>query len=243
MMEKSKRNKSITIHYLQHVPFEGPASIKKWADNNGHPITGTHVYQDQSFPELKAFDWLVVMGGPMSTCDEDKYVWLKEEKKFIRQSIAAGKTIIGICLGAQLIADVLGAAVYPNEHKEIGWLPVELTPQGLASRLFKDIPRKFYAFHWHGDTFDLPDGAVPLVKSNGCENQAFLYNNRVMGIQFHLESTKHSVNELVKNCGKEIVSGKYIQNKETMLSIPDHDYQQLNQIMFSILNRLPAPTD
>jgi GMP synthase (glutamine-hydrolysing) len=243
MMERNKIRKSINIHYLQHVPFEGPASIKQWADDNGHPITGTHVYKNHSFPELTEFDWLVIMGGPMGTCDEDEYLWLKGEKKFIRQSIAAGKTVIGICLGAQLIADVLGADVYPNKQKEIGWFPVEFTPQGFASKLFKDIPRKFYAFHWHGDTFSLPDGAEHLVKSNGCENQAFIYNDRILGLQFHLESTKRSVADLVKNCENDIIPNKYIQNRETILSIPDHDYHQLNHIMFSLLNRLPAAID
>lgn len=243
MMEKSKRNKNITIHYLQHVPFEGPASIKQWADDNGHSIIGTHVYQNYSFPEIKSFDWLVVMGGPMSCYDEEKYAWMSDEKRFIRQSIDAGKTIVGICLGAQLIADVLGAAVYPNKHKEIGWFPVELTPQGIKSDLFKDIPRQFNAFHWHGDTFSLPDGAEHLVKSKGCEHQAFIYNDRIIGLQFHLESTNRSVKDLVKNCENEIIPGKYIHNSKEILSIPDHDYLQLNHVMFSILNRLPTPVD
>lgn len=231
------------IHYVQHVPFEGPATIANWAQTRNHALTATHVYQNQSFPSLSEFDWLVIMGGPMNIYEENKYPWLVSEKNLVRQSIDAGKTVIGICLGAQLIADVLGAKVYANKEKEIGWLPVELTPEGMASTLFGSSPRRFTAFHWHGDTFDIPDGAVHLAKSDGCENQAFLYANRVLGVQFHLESTRQSVNELVLNCEEEIISGKYIQESRTMLSVPDDDFHQLNHVMFSILNRLPIPTD
>lgn len=227
------------IHYIQHVPFEGPASIAKWADTRGHSMTATHVYQNQSFPNLKAFDWLIIMGGPMSIYDEEKYAWLGKEKAIVKQSIDSGKTVIGICLGAQLIADVLGADVYPNEYKEIGWHPIELTPEGTASELFGFLPARFTAFHWHGDTFSIPDGAVHLSKSEGCENQAFVYDSRVLGLQFHLESTRESVGALIENCRSEVISDKFIQSFDVLLSHPDDGFRQLNDGMFGILDRLP----
>jgi GMP synthase (glutamine-hydrolysing) len=226
------------INVIQHVPFEGPASIANWAQTHNHVLTEIHAYQNHSFPSLSNFDWLIIMGGPMNIYEEDKYPWLVNEKDFVRQSIEAGKTFIGICLGAQLIADALGARVYPNSDKEIGWFPVELTPGGTASPLFGCLPHQFKAFHWHGDTFDIPHGAVHLAKSDGCENQAFIYDDRVLGVQFHLESTLQSINDLVSNCKEDITVGRYIQDQNTIFSLPDSDYQMLNSVMFSILDRL-----
>jgi len=113
------------LHYIQHVSFEGPASIAKWAGTRDHTMTATHVYLDQIFPDLTDFDWLIIMGAPMNIHEEDKYPWLTNEKNIIRQSIDNGKTVIGICLGAQLIADVLGADIYPNKHKGSKRYPIK----------------------------------------------------------------------------------------------------------------------
>jgi GMP synthase (glutamine-hydrolysing) len=226
------------IHYIQHVPFEGPASIAKWAETHAHTMTATCAYHDPVFPEVSEFEWLIIMGGPMNIYEEDKYPWLTKEKNIIRQSIDSGKIVIGICLGAQLIADVLGADIYPNQHKEIGWFPVELTSEGKALKISGWLPSKFLALHWHGDTFDLPNGAVHLLKSEGCQNQAFLYNGKILGLQFHLESTPKSVNDLVQNCINEIVPGTYIQTVENILSRSDDQYKQLNNAMFGILDRM-----
>jgi len=111
----------LRIHYLQHVSFEGLGSIAEWVTSNGHELTSTQFFINSYLPEPADIDWLIIMGGPMGVYDEDKYEWLTAEKQFIKKAIDAGKTVIGICLGAQLIAKVLGAKVYPNQKRAIGW--------------------------------------------------------------------------------------------------------------------------
>src|SRR5690606_32591469 len=113
--------------------------------------------------------------------------WMKEEKKLIEKAILKGKRVIGICLGAQLIADVLGARVFPNKEKEIGWFPIELTEEGQKSPFFAGFNKTETVFHWHGDTFEIPKGAEHIASSKVCENQAFLFDHKVLGLQFHLE--------------------------------------------------------
>jgi GMP synthase-like glutamine amidotransferase len=140
------------IHYLQHVPFENPGIILDWAERNGHIVTSTHLYKGRQFPLQSDFDWLVIMGGPMNIYQEDQYLWLAEEKAFIRASINAGKVGIGLCLGAQLLADVLGGKVARNPYTEIGWFPVRMSPQALQSDLFSFFPPAPTVFEWHGDT-------------------------------------------------------------------------------------------
>ena len=116
------------IHSIEHEPFEGLANIEVWAKSKGHTITRTRIYKNEGFPDIDDFDWLIIMGGSMSTYEEEKYPWLIPEKKFIGDAIAKKKLLLGICLGSQLIADVLGGKVSPNTYKEIGWFPVFLTP-------------------------------------------------------------------------------------------------------------------
>ena len=228
------------IHFLQHVPFEGPAGIGDWAARKGHSVTTTPLFENVDLPDQPDFDWLIVMGGPMGIHDEADYPWLVREKDFLREAIAGGKIVVGVCLGAQLIADALGARVYRNQQKEIGWFPIELTERGQASRLFVFLPHRFEVFHWHGDTFDLPEGAVHLARSEVCEQQAFLYDERVLGLQFHLESTPVSVADIVANCADEIVPTTYVQDAEHMLAATEGDYVRINQALFGILDQLSA---
>jgi len=165
------------------------------------------------------------MGGPMSVHDEDQYDWLTEEKKFIEKAIVRGKKVIGICLGAQLIAEVLGSRVYKNSEKEIGWMPVQLTEEGKKSSVFSDFADGQTVFHWHGETFDLPNSAIQLARTEACEQQAFLYDGHVLGLQFHMESTEETVAALIKNCADELTQGgKYIQTPE-QLANEDHIYR------------------
>ncbi len=214
-----KKEDGMKIHYLMHVPFEGLGSIETWALGNGHRLSATRLYDYEMIPEIGDFDWLVVMGGPMGIYDEEDYPWLKAEKILIRQAVQCGKVVIGICLGAQLIADILGAKVRRGKHREIGWFPVTTTP--FAREVFSELPGELTVFHWHGDTFDIPDGAERIAGSEGCENQAFVFNKRVFGFQFHLETTGESARALIENCGNELTEGPYIQSKEEILADPE----------------------
>ncbi|MBX2925860.1 MAG: type 1 glutamine amidotransferase [Chitinophagaceae bacterium] len=204
------------IHYFQHVAFESPGYIRDWAEKNGCTESFTLFYGKYSLPDVHQIDWLVVMGGPMGVYDTGAYPWLEEEKKFILSCIAAGKTVIGICLGSQLIAAALGAAVYPNRQKEIGWFPIQLTAAGKSCYLFSHFPEIFTVLHWHGDTFDLPAGAVLLAESRACKNQAFIYGNKVLGLQFHFETTGSTLPLMIGHCRHELVKDKYVQDEEEL---------------------------
>ena len=227
----------MNLHYLQHVPFEGPANIGQWAGLKGHNISRTELFNNETLPETGDFDWLIIMGGPMNIYEEKKYPWLAAEKRFIEKAIAKGKVVLGICLGSQLIADVLGARVYQNSEKEIGWHPVSLTDESKKSSVFRSFPEKFNAFHWHGDTFNLPEGCLKIAGSEACENQAFEYKGRVIGLQFHLESSAESIYLLIQNCSDELVDGRYIQKKEEILS-KEGDVQEIHKTMTLLLDSI-----
>jgi GMP synthase-like glutamine amidotransferase len=229
--------KKLKIHYFQHVPFEGLGSIEEWITLNGHSLTSTSFFERAWFPEISDIDWLIVMGGPMSVNDENKYPWLAEEKKFIRKAIDAGKVVIGICLGSQLVSAALGAKVYQNKEKEIGWFDIELTCFAKSDKLFFDMEDRLKVFHWHGDTFDLPENAIHLAYSKGCKNQAYIYSGRVLALQFHLEPTHHSLQQMIDFGRDELKSGKYVQTEHELLKY-DKLIESSREILFSLLNRL-----
>ncbi len=225
------------LHYLQHVPFEGLGSIEKWAVEKGHSITSTRFFSDYCLPPIDHFDGLVVMGGPMNIYEHERYPWLNDEKRFLKQAIASGKVVLGICLGAQLLADVLGAKIYSNRLKEIGWFPVCKSIETKECKVFRRFPSLLDVFHWHSDTFDLPAGAVRLASSAACENQAFSFYDRVIGLQFHMETTKQGVERLITNCREELIDGPYIQEAEKML-LDDARFELINASMEELLNEL-----
>jgi GMP synthase-like glutamine amidotransferase len=224
------------IHYLQHVPFEDLANIMRWAEERGHDVSQTLLFSKDRLPELKDFDWLIVMGGPMNIYEHDRYPWLVREKRFIGDAIANDKIVLGICLGAQLMADVLGGNVRRNEHREIGWHKVRLTPEAKASSLFRVLPGEFTAFHWHGDTFAIPPGAVHTAKSDACSNQAFEMG-RAVGLQFHLESSMDSIDHLIANCSDELNEGIYVQRQKELLSHIDR-FREINGLMNIFLDNM-----
>lgn len=230
------------IHYLQHVPFEGLASIEHWLTKKDHILSATKFYNGDSLPSVDDLDWLIVMGGPMNVYEDDKYPWLTLEKHFIEEAIKKNKIVIGICLGSQLIADVLGSKVYKGQEKEIGWYPIKMTTEAQSYPVFASLPANFTVFNWHGDTFNLPPGAVRLASSEVCANQAFIYGDRVLGLQFHLESTQDSVRQIIDNCASELVTGKYIQKPKEMLA-PDDDFSNINTAMCKILEYFATLTD
>ncbi len=234
-MHLNRGDSKIRIHYLQHVPFENLANIEIWAKEKGHFLSVTRLYLDEELPTMEQFDWLIVLGGPMNIYEEGEYPWLIAEKIFIKEAILNDKFILGICLGAQLIAHVLGGKVKKNSYKEIGWYPVTRTPEASNSVFFNFFPDLFMAFHWHGDTFEIPPGAIKLAESRGCQNQAFEYNGKILGLQFHLESSKDSVERLIENCRNEMNDTIYIQNENEILS--HHDYlEQIRRNLVFLLN-------
>jgi GMP synthase-like glutamine amidotransferase len=236
---KKTRKNIKRAHILQHVPFEGAGSIGFWLNRSGFEVTHTYFFENAVFPPMGDIDLIIVMGGPMSVNDEIALPWLQAEKKFIREMVRSGVAVLGVCLGAQLIANALGARVYSNRQKEIGWFPVE------ADSGVRDVfvfPREFTAFHWHGETFDLPDGAVRLAKNETCENQAFQIGRKVIGLQFHLEATRESVKALLDNCRSELGDGgRYIQTESELKRVDNATYARINNIMDDVLSYL-VPT-
>ena len=229
--------KQLRIHYFQHVAFEDLGYIEIWAKENNHLLTVTKFYENHQLPELAEIDWLIVLGGPMSVYENNKFPWLKDEIEFIQKAIQANKTVIGICLGAQIIASALGANVYPNIKKEIGWFPLNKTEAGQKQYLLKDLPDTFTTFHWHGDTFDLPKDAIHLLQSDICSNQAFLYKKNVLGLQFHLEAISQTINSMTKNCKHELVKDDYIQTIDEIVNQTEF-FISSNKYLESILNKL-----
>ncbi|NPA95365.1 MAG: type 1 glutamine amidotransferase [Thermodesulfobacteria bacterium] len=224
------------IHYLMHVPFEGPQAISSWAREKGHDESYTKLFEGETLPSVHDIDLLVIMGGPMGVHDEAEYPWLKDEKAFIGKVIDSGKPAFGVCLGAQLLADALGANVHKNLYKEIGFFPVSLTPLGWDSPIFGRMPATFNALHWHGDTFEIPKGALHIASSSGCANQAFVFDNRLVGFQFHIECTRQGLENLIKNCGNELLEeGEYIQRPEVLLE-EGHDFDSMNQTLYTFLD-------
>lgn len=188
-------------------------------------------------------DGLIIMGGPMSITDEVQCPWLAPEKAFIKESIAQNKPVLGICLGAQLIADCLGATVQRGRHREIGFFPLRRSASCAGQAISKKVsnvwklPDEFTAFHWHGDTFDIPEGAVRLASSEATANQAFVYNDKVLALQFHLETTEASLMSLYENSKDEITGGPFIQTLEEMKPFFP-TLGTANAYMRDILNRL-----
>ena len=222
------------IHCIQHVPFEGLGSIDDWIKENCHELTFTKVYEDSLFPKINSFDFLIILGGPMGVYDENDYPWLVLEKAFIKTAIDSDKIVLGICLGAQLIATVLNSKVYKNHVKEIGWFPIFKVECTNFNNFIFNNENEYDVFHWHGDTFDLPTNSILLSSSQSCVNQAFIWQQKVVGLQFHLEVNTNSILNLIEFCGDELIESPFIQNKEVLLNqekIIADNHIKLNSIL------------
>ncbi len=225
------------IHIVEHEKFEKPGYIINWALKKSWGISYTQTYNLDKFPDHSSYDLLIIMGGPMGVYEEEKYPWLVKEKIFIKEAVAQRKKIVGVCLGSQLLAEVLGARVFKNQWKEIGFFDVYHT--GIDHPLMLGIPNKFTAFHWHGDTFTLPEGAINFFRSDACQHQLFLWDNIVLGLQFHLEVTQELLNLFLSEANSELEEeGPYLQSAEIMKkyeylipSINNHLEQLLNNFI------------
>lgn len=229
------------IHCLQHVSFEGPGCIAQWMAEKGYELHTTHLYKGATLPQVNDLDFLVVTGGPMNVDDDHIHAFLAAEKAFIRNCIDAGKTVLGICLGSQLIARAMNKPVFPNGEKEIGWLPVTRNKNTMHA-IAELFPESLTCFHWHGDTFDLPDGAILLASSEGCVNQAYLLHEKVLGLQFHPEATTELVKNMLAHESGELVTGKpYIQTADEIRTGITHVIPA-NKLMFALLDYLESQT-
>jgi GMP synthase-like glutamine amidotransferase len=227
------------VHVLQHVPFEGLGSMEAWLSARGDTVAWSRLFAGEALPAPGDADLLVVLGGPMSVNDEDRYDWLAPEKRCVAEAIAAATPVLGLCLGAQMIASALGAKVYPNREREIGWHPVERLAGARASTWSQVLPARIDAFHWHGETFDLPPGAVHLVRSAGCERQAFAIGERVLALQFHLETTPASARALIEHCPGDLAPGPFVQAPDAILAEPAR-FARIHAAMATVMERFAA---
>jgi len=240
------------IQILQHVAFEGPGTIADWAEENQHTMALTRLYDDEPLPAISNFDFLVVMGGSMGTEDSERHPWLQDEADFIREVAASDKPILGICLGAQLIASALGAEVRKNKMKEIGWFPISVfsneKQSDIVSKASGDnpvsqtlianiIPDALKVFHWHGDMFSIPERAQHFASSEACPNQAFVIDERIVGLQFHLEMTLPTAQTLIDKCKDQLDDSEFVQSEKLMLENPEY-FKNTNKIMFTLLDQL-----
>jgi len=224
---------------LRHVPFEGLGEITHWARHREHELIEAYASREMLLPP--PFDMLIVMGGPMNAMDDEHFPWLADEREFIANAVTDGKLVLGICLGAQLLAAALGGRVIRNAEPEIGWFPVTLTDTGRRMHVFDDWPETFTAGHWHGDTFIPPDGAPVVAVSQACMRQAFaLDRGRVVGLQFHLEWTPNTLMRMVEACPEDLTTGHtFVQSGERMLAHTEL-FGETRKLLFSLLDRMEA---
>lgn len=225
----------MNIHALVNYSVADLGTILEWIEKKGHQVTTTNVYENTNFPDVVDFDMLIILGGMMGAYEEEEYPWLINEKQFILETIEANKAVLGICLGSQLIAEVLGGKVYPHQHEEIGWWPVTFFDKVDEYDIFQGLSKKLPFFQYHGDTFDLPNGAVKLAESEATKNQAYIYKDRVVGLQFHPEFSEGKIKKIVELFGKKISPGPYTQSPEEFLKEKEN-FTNAKKFLFRLLD-------
>lgn len=229
----------MTLRFLsiEHVPQEGVGTISSYIQGLGGNLTRHRQYRQHPLSASHGdYDVLVAMGGPMGVYDSDQHSWLDGELRFIREAIDQGKPVLGVCLGAQMIAKALGAEVRKNPCTEIGWFPVHFEDAFLETRLGQGLDRKMDVLHWHGDTFSIPPGAVHVASSEACANQGFLYEERVLGLQFHLEMGTEEVDVMTEHFRDELVPDKFVQGGEEIRARTEECAASARRVLFSILD-------
>ncbi|MBF9770652.1 type 1 glutamine amidotransferase [Enterobacter asburiae] len=232
------------IHFIIHENFEAPGAYEIWGKNRGCSMSYSRVYQGDPLPEdLESTDLLIIMGGPQSpatTLKECPWFDAQAEMRLIGRAIEAGKTVIGVCLGSQLIGEALGAAFCHSPEKEIGTFPVRLTDAGKANPLFEDFGHELNVGHWHNDMPGLTPQAKVLAYSEGCPRQIVQYGERVYGFQCHMELTPEVVELLIEHSPNDLRRAAEFRFVETAEKLRSHDYREMNQVLFSFLDKLAA---
>ncbi|EHN8801395.1 type 1 glutamine amidotransferase [Enterobacter asburiae] len=232
------------IHFIIHEHFEAPGAYEIWGKNRGCSMSYSRVYQGDPLPEdLQSTDLLIIMGGPQSpatTLEECPWFDAQAEMRLIGRAIEADKTVIGVCLGSQLIGEALGAAFCHSPEKEIGKFPVRLTEAGKANPLFEDFGHELNVGHWHNDMPGLTPQAKVLAYSEGCPRQIVQYGERVYGFQCHMELTPEVVELLIEHSQNDLRRAAEFRFVETAEKLRSHDYREMNQVLFSFLDKLAA---
>ena len=207
------------VTIIKHIDIEGPGTIGDCLDDKNIPYNVIDIFNGEPLPDsLSDVSSVIVLGGPMNVYEEDKYPFLKQEDEFLKEVIEKDLPTLGFCLGAQLIAKAKGARVKQNHQKEIGWFKVSLADNSSNDPLFQGFQREFDAFQWHGDTFDIPDGAVKLAESELCPNQAFRVGKNIYGLQFHVEVTDEMIYQWIDAYRDEINSLKGLVDPDQIIS-------------------------
>jgi GMP synthase-like glutamine amidotransferase len=209
-----------------HVPFEGPGEIAPLLKDRGFLLRTLPVWETEVFPNPEDVSFVVLMGGPMSVNDTEVHPWLVQEIDWLRQVLHCGIPVLGVCLGAQLMAVALGGEVRRNPHREIGWWPIEAVDESGAS---------LTVLHWHGETFTLPEGSVWMEKSQACAHQSFRWGRNAIALQYHIESTESSLARLMDHCRSELIPGTFVQQesriREGWKRYNDHTKRRLEEIL------------
>ena len=227
------------LHIIMHESFESPGAIETWAKQKGHEVTYTRLYDQEKLPSTLNFDFLIIMGGPQSpstTKDECSYFDAVKEIKFIKKSIDSEKIVLGVCLGAQLIGQSLGAKFDHSPNKEIGVYELTLTSDAIHDPIFSKFPKTFLVGHWHGDMPGLTLNSKVLATSKGCPRQIVRYTPKVYGFQCHFEFTRDAIEGMIANSSDELSESKklpFVQSKEQLMN---HDYLPMNKLLFNFLN-------
>lgn len=232
------------LQIIQHESFEAPAAIAKWAENKGHAIAYTRLYLNEQLPScVNDFDLLVVMGGPQSpatTVKECPHFNAKQEIDFIRNAINKGKAVLGVCLGAQLIGEALGAKFDHSPNKEIGVFELTLTEAGKRDPFFSAVPPNFLVGHWHGDMPGLTESSEVLAYSEGCPRQIVRYSPKVYGFQCHFEFTPDAIQGMIDSCSEELEKFKSLPYIESVSTLKSHDFIEINRYLYGFLDYIES---
>lgn len=219
-----------TAWIFQHVPFEGPGAFAPWLLSFGYDVRTFHWWEHASPPDLSDVDVAISMGGPMSVNDTQEFPWLLQEQYWLRSAMEEELPVIGVCLGAQNMAAALGASVKANPEREIGWWPI----QDVQNPASNPLP----VLHWHGETFEIPEGSVHLEESEGCRNQSFLWGERALGLQYHMEATRESLTSLIENCRHELTPDHFVQTEEEIWAGWEAHHQAATQMLKQRLEQI-----
>ncbi len=231
------------VHIVMHESFEAPAAIESWVRERGFAPSFTRLYAGDKLPSGDSFEFLVVMGGPQSpatTRAECPHFDSAEEVTFIRRAIEAGKLVLGVCLGGQMIGEALGARFDHSPNREIGVFPISLTDEGKSDPIFRSFPATFPVGHWHGDMPGLTPQSSVLARSDGCPRQIVRYTPSVYGFQCHFEFTPAAIDGMIENSVDELRAHAglpYVQPPEELRA---HDYTGMNRLLFIFLDALTA---